>query len=145
MCPILTIYRTTSTCGRRHVMPPSSLPMGVELSENREVSSEGKSRSSNRPSSSLMALPSRQPGWCLLGQRVNVSLPRPSSLPSSTCFTHVTPRLCGLSPIHVVDAHNTRDTCNRIQSSLARKQDLLKDCCARLHSFEISVPSTLVQ
>lgn len=39
-------------------MSPCSLAMGVELSESREVSSEGKSRSSYRASPPHSALPS---------------------------------------------------------------------------------------
>ncbi len=71
------------TCGRRHVTPPCSLAMGVELSENREVSSEGKSGSSNRASSpphsalpsSFMAPAALQPGIAPAG---SVGEPQPA-------------------------------------------------------------------
>lgn len=47
-----------STCGRSQVMLPCSLTIGVELSQNRVVSSEGKSGSSNKVSGPDCGLPS---------------------------------------------------------------------------------------
>lgn len=64
------------TCGRSQVTSSCSLAMGVEPSQSRDASSEGKSGSSNRASpphsalpSSFMAPASSQPGSHLLGQR----------------------------------------------------------------------------
>lgn len=63
------------TCGRSQVTSSCSLAMGVEPSQSRDASSEGKSGSSNRASpphsalpSSFMAGASSQPGSHLLGQ-----------------------------------------------------------------------------
>lgn len=64
------------TCGRSQMTSSCSLAMGVEPSQSRDASSEGKSGSSNRASpphsalpSSFMAPASSQPGSHLLGQR----------------------------------------------------------------------------
>lgn len=78
------------TWGRSQVMSPCSLEMGVELSRNRDESSQGKSWSSNRaareqtpPPSSFMV-----PGK-LLGQQVSLSQLWPSSqCPWTSCLEH---------------------------------------------------------
>lgn len=80
------------TCGRRQVMSPCSPAMGVELSQNRDLSSEGKSGSSNRGWAPHSALPSSfiapatfQPGSSYrLCQQLNLSQLWPSSLPPCT-------------------------------------------------------------
>lgn len=79
------------TCGRLQVMLPCSLAMGVELSENRDVSSEGKSGSSNSSSLPLSAIPSALMALlCFyLGLGCPVSRLWPSSLPPrafNTCL-----------------------------------------------------------
>ena len=89
------------TCGRSQVTSPCSLAMGVEPSQSRDVSSEGKSGSSNRASpphsalpSSFMAPASSQPGSHLLGQRgggVDLSQLWSSSIPPCTFHTCTTP------------------------------------------------------
>lgn len=65
--------------------------MGVELSQNRDVSSEGKSGSSNRASpthSSFMSPACLQPGSYLWGLRMNVTILTPSLM------LHLKPQKC---------------------------------------------------